>query len=43
MDPRIAEDSDDGIPFTIKHSNTAASLVFKRITDQIEEKLDIEM
>jgi ATP-binding protein involved in chromosome partitioning len=37
IDPKVCEDSDEGIPFIIKHKNSAASKAFLQIVKKIEE------
>ncbi|MGB9659972.1 MAG: P-loop NTPase [Nitrososphaerales archaeon] len=39
LDPRICEDSDQGLPFIIKHSDSPAATAFMAIVDKIEEFL----
>jgi ATP-binding protein involved in chromosome partitioning len=39
LDSRICEDSDQGLPFIIKHSDFPASTAFMAIVDRIEEFL----
>ena len=41
LDPRVAQDSDEGIPFTVKHPESPASKAFKEIVVKIEEKLKV--
>ena len=43
IDPRISQDSDEGTPFTTKHSDSPASKAFKNIAEKIEENLKVEM
>jgi len=37
IDPRICEDSDEGVPFVMKHGDTAAAKAFMEIVKKIEE------
>lgn len=39
LDPRICEDSDQGTPFIIKHSDSPAAKAFMEIVDKIEDFL----
>jgi len=40
LDPQIASDSDDGIPFILKHPDSPASKIFTKIIKKIEKKVD---
>ncbi len=40
MDPKIASDSDSGVPFIYSHPDSPAAQVFKNIVEQIEEKVE---
>jgi len=40
IDPRICEDSDEGVPFVLKHRNSAASKAFAEIVKKIEKKIE---
>jgi len=40
LDPRICEDSDDGIPFISRHSDSSAAIAFMKIVDRIENILN---
>ncbi len=40
LDPQIASDSDEGIPFIVKHPDSPASKVFTKIIKKIEKKVD---
>lgn len=40
LDPRICEDSDDGIPFISRHSDSPAAIAFMKIVDRIENILN---
>jgi len=40
LDPQIASDSDDGIPFIVKHPDSPASKIFTKIIKKIEKKVD---
>ncbi|MFC1804003.1 Mrp/NBP35 family ATP-binding protein, partial [Thermoproteota archaeon] len=40
LDPQVASDSDDGIPFIVKHPDSAASKVFIQIIKKIEKKVE---
>ena len=42
MDPRISTDSDEGAPFTVRHPDSPAAKVFKRIVEKIEKKVKEE-
>ena len=40
LDPQVSADSDDGIPFIVKHPNSPASKVFTQIIKKIEKKVE---
>jgi len=42
IDPRICEDSDEGVPFVMKHEDTAAAKAFMEIAKKIEEIVEAE-
>jgi len=42
MDPRISRDSDEGVPFILRHSDSPASKAFGEIIEKIEEKVKQE-
>jgi ATP-binding protein involved in chromosome partitioning len=42
MDPRISTDSDEGTPFTVRHPDSPAAKVFKKIVEKIEKKVKEE-
>jgi MinD-like ATPase involved in chromosome partitioning or flagellar assembly len=42
LDPRISADSDEGIPFIVKHPDSPASKAFMAIVERIEEKVKKE-
>ena len=39
LDPRVATDSDEGIPFIVKHPDSPASKIFTEIINKIEKKV----
>ena len=39
LDPRICEDSDEGMPFIVKHSDSPAAKAFMKIVEKIEISL----
>ena len=40
LDPQVAADSDDGVPFIMKHPDSPASKVFTQIIKKIEKKVE---
>lgn len=42
MDPRISADSDEGVPFILRHLDSPASKAFGKIIEKIEEKVKQE-
>ena len=40
LDPQVAADSDNGIPFIMKHPDSPASKVFTQIIKKIEKKVE---
>lgn len=42
MDPRISRDSDEGVPFILRHPDSPASKAFGEIIENIEEKVKQE-
>jgi MinD-like ATPase involved in chromosome partitioning or flagellar assembly len=40
LDPQISADSDDGMPFIVRHPKSSASRVFKQIIKKIEKKVE---
>jgi len=40
IDQRICEDSDDGVPFVIKHAETPAAKAFMQIVEKVEKYLE---
>ncbi len=40
LDPQVASDSDDGVPFIVNHPDSPASKVFAQIIKKIEKKVE---
>jgi len=40
LDPKICEDSDEGVPFVVKHKDSAAAKAFMEIVRKIEEVVE---
>jgi len=40
IDPQICEDSDEGVPFVVKHRNSAAAKAFTEIVKKIEQAVE---
>ncbi len=40
IDQRICEDSDDGVPFVIKHAETPAAKAFMQVVEKVEKYLE---
>jgi MinD-like ATPase involved in chromosome partitioning or flagellar assembly len=41
IDPKVCEDSDEGVPFIIRHKNSPASKAFLEIVNKIEKFVKI--
>ena len=40
IDPKICEDSDEGIPFIVEHKDSAAAKAFTEIVKKIEKAVE---
>ena len=40
LDPQVAADSDEGVPFIVKHPDSRASKEFTQIIKKIEKKVE---